>query len=194
MSLRMLARLDLLMEPLRISSAICSAGSLLLEFISLSTPYWVLQSTKKGLVHSGLWTICIGPDCTMYWFNLLVIHIHFTRAFMVIACFCSFFSLLCVCISFERDLLFNISVLRAAVTFSLVAALLILLGMAIFTYVQRHSQPYTNYSLAFGSSYALGWASVPMHLITENGGVKSRREDLSLTCLCSEEDLGLPNM
>ncbi|XP_053254186.1 uncharacterized protein LOC128418492 isoform X1 [Podarcis raffonei] len=77
-----------------------------------------------------------------------------------------FFSLLCVCISFERDLLFNISLLRAAVTFSLVSALLILIGMAIFTYVQRHSQPYTNYSLAFGSSYGLGWASVPMHLIT----------------------------
>ncbi|XP_061453715.1 protein NKG7-like [Rhineura floridana] len=159
-------RLDFLTEPLRIGSGICSAGSLLLEFTSLSTPYWVLESTNKGLLHSGLWKVCLDPDCTLYWFSLLALPIHFTRAFLLIACFCGLISLLCICISFERDLLFRISLVRTAAAFSFCSGLFILIGMSIFTYVHKRSQSYTRDLVIFGSSYGLGWASIPMYVIT----------------------------
>ena len=64
-------QLTFMSYPLRICSGLCCAGSLLVQFTSLSTSYWVLESTQKGLVHSGLWKICINTKCTMYQFNLL---------------------------------------------------------------------------------------------------------------------------
>ncbi|KAL7981105.1 hypothetical protein Chor_005339 [Crotalus horridus] len=44
---------------------------MLLEYMSLSTSYWVLETTHRGMVHSGLWNICLAPKCNLYQFNLL---------------------------------------------------------------------------------------------------------------------------
>ncbi|XP_020663142.3 protein NKG7 [Pogona vitticeps] len=159
-------QLTFMSYPLRICSGLCCAGSLLVQFTSLSTSYWVLESTQKGLVHSGLWKICINTKCTMYQFNLLALHIHVTRGFLLMACLCGLISLLCVCFSFEHMELYHISVLKAAVVLSFSGGLFILMGMSVFTAVYRNSHSYTNYLLYFGSSYGLGWASLPMYAMT----------------------------
>ncbi|KAH0631398.1 hypothetical protein JD844_005706 [Phrynosoma platyrhinos] len=159
-------QIPFLSDPLRISSGICSAGSLLMQFTSLSTSYWVLESTPKGLVHSGLWKICMDPTCTPYQFNLLAPHIHVTRGFLLIACFCGLISLLCICISFEHLDFYGISVIQAAAYLSFGAGFLIMIGMCVFTAVYRSSQAYKQFLVIFGSSYSLGWASTALYAMT----------------------------
>ncbi|XP_044274723.1 protein NKG7-like [Varanus komodoensis] len=156
----------LLTQPLRISSGICAFSSLLLHFASLGTSFWLLETTHKGLAHSGLWQVCLHQECRTYWFTLLAPHIHATRAFLVMGCFCGLLSLLCVCISFERDQIFHTSLTITAAAFSFSAGFLNLIAMSVFTAVHRSSQAYSHFLLLFGSSYGLGWASVPMYSIT----------------------------
>ncbi|KAJ7304057.1 hypothetical protein JRQ81_011579 [Phrynocephalus forsythii] len=156
----------LMSHPLHVCSGLSSAGSLLVQFTSLSTSYWVLEATEKGLVHSGLWKICFNPECTIYQFNILALHIHFTRGFLLIACFCGLISLLCVCISFEHIEIYHISLVKAAALWSFSGGLFILIGMSVFTAVCRSSHSYIKYLLVFGSSYSLGWASLPMYVMT----------------------------
>ncbi|XP_062818799.1 protein NKG7-like [Anolis carolinensis] len=155
-----------LSNPLKFSSGICSAGSLLVQFTSLTTSYWVLESTPKGLVHGGLWRICMGPTCFFYRFHLLAPHIHVARGFLLMACFCGLISLLCICVSFEHNYLYGISVIRTAGYLNLLAGFLIMIGMIVFTAVYRRSKAYTDFLLIFGSSYGLGWASIPMYAMT----------------------------
>ncbi|KAG8143382.1 hypothetical protein E2320_000635, partial [Naja naja] len=137
--------LSFLTQPLKISCSICSAGSLLLEYMSLSTSYWVLETTHRGMVHSGLWDICLESKCNLYQFNLLALHIHVTRAFLLMALFCGFIGLLFSCISFER--------------------FLVLVAMSLFTVILRKSPGYAQRLVIFGSSFSLGWASILMYII-----------------------------
>ncbi|XP_063168383.1 protein NKG7-like, partial [Candoia aspera] len=160
------ADLSFLTQPLKISSGICSAGSLLLEYMSLSTSYWVLETTHRGMAHSGLWKICLDPKCNLYQFNLLALHIHVTRAFLLSALFCGLIGLLFICVSFERKKLYNVSVIRAAAIFSFSAGFLILVAMSLFTATVRRSPAYAQHLLVFGSSFSLGWASILMYFIT----------------------------
>ncbi|XP_067318521.1 protein NKG7-like [Anolis sagrei] len=155
-----------LSDPLKFSSGICSAGSLVVQFTSLSTSYWMLESTRKGLVHGGLWRICLGPTCTFYRFHLLAPQIHVTRGFLLMACFCGLISLLCICVSFEHNDLYGISVVRTAAFLSFLTGFLIMIGMSIFTTFYRRSKAYTEFLLIFGSSYGLGWASIPLYAMT----------------------------
>ncbi|KAM6427739.1 uncharacterized protein PHA67_002818 [Liasis olivaceus] len=95
--------------------------------MSLSTSYWVLETTHRGMVHSGLWKICLDPKCNLYQFNLLALHVHVTRAFLLTALFCGLIGLLFICISFERHKLYDVSVIKAAAVFSFSAGMLLLL-------------------------------------------------------------------
>ncbi|XP_029142893.1 protein NKG7-like, partial [Protobothrops mucrosquamatus] len=158
--------LSFLTQPLKISSGICSAGSLLLEYMSLSTSYWVLETTHRGMVHSGLWNICLAPKCNLYQFNLLALHIHVTRTFLLMALFCGFIGLIFICISFERNKLYNVSVIKAAAIFSFSAGFLILVAMSVFTAIVRRSPGYAQRLVVFGTSFSLGWASILMYIIT----------------------------
>lgn len=38
--------------------------------------------------------------------------------------------------------------------------------MSVFTAVYRTTKPYIQHLVIFGSSYGLGWASIPMYFIT----------------------------
>ncbi|XP_026540358.1 protein NKG7-like [Notechis scutatus] len=158
--------LSFLTQPLKISCGICSAGSLLLEYMSLSTSYWVLETTYRGMVHSGLWDICLESKCNLYQFNLLALHIHVTRAFLLMALFCGFIGLLFSCISFERNKLYDVSVIKVAAIFSFSAGFLVLVAMSLFTAILRKSPGYAQNLVTFGSSFSLGWASILMYIIT----------------------------
>ncbi|KAG8143387.1 hypothetical protein E2320_000643, partial [Naja naja] len=58
------------MQPLWFSSLIFCTASLMLMLIALFTPYWVTESTPHGLLHGGLWSICLDPNCDFYPINL----------------------------------------------------------------------------------------------------------------------------
>ncbi|XP_070620735.1 protein NKG7-like, partial [Erythrolamprus reginae] len=158
--------LSFLIQPLKISSGICSAGSLLLEYMSLSTSYWVLETTHRGMVYSGLWNICLESKCNLYQFNLLALPIHVTRTFLLMALFCGFIGLLFSCISFERIKIYDVSVLKTAAVFSFSAGFLVLIAMSLFTSILRRSPGYAQRLVVFGTSFSLGWASVPMYIVT----------------------------
>ncbi|XP_026574612.1 protein NKG7-like [Pseudonaja textilis] len=158
--------LSFLTQPLKISCGICSAGSLLLEYMSLRTSYWVLETTYRGMVHSGLWDICLESKCNLYQFNLLALHIHVTRAFLLMGLFCGFMGLLFSCISFERNKLYDVSVIKVAAIFSFSAGFLVLVAMSLFTAILRKSPGYAQNLVIFGSSFSLGWASILMYIIT----------------------------
>lgn len=59
-----------LMQPLWFSSLIFCTASLMLMLVALFTPYWVTESTPHGLLHGGLWSICLDPNCDFYPVNL----------------------------------------------------------------------------------------------------------------------------
>ncbi|XP_053124283.1 uncharacterized protein LOC128333161 isoform X2 [Hemicordylus capensis] len=77
--------LTFLTQPLRIGSVVCSSASLLLLLTSLCTSYWLLESTSQGLVHGGLWEICLGPDCKIYPFGAIGICILVSMAVFTIS-------------------------------------------------------------------------------------------------------------
>ncbi|ETE59462.1 Lens fiber membrane intrinsic protein, partial [Ophiophagus hannah] len=134
--------------------------------MSLSTSYWVLETTHRGMVHGGLWDICLESKCNLYQFNLLALHIHVTRAFLLMALFCGFMGLLFSCISFERNKLYDVSVIKVAAIFSFSAGFLVLVAMSLFTTILRKSPGYAQRLVIFGSSFSLGWVSILMYIIT----------------------------
>ncbi|XP_034279461.1 transmembrane protein 235-like [Pantherophis guttatus] len=154
-----------LMQPLWFSSLIFCTASLMLMLVALFTPYWVTESTPHGLLHGGLWSICLDPNCDFYPVNLAWF-VHTARTFLVLGTICGFLAWCCVSFSFLRTQVSSVSLVLLASIFSITAGTLFLLGMCIFTYIYRNSRPYTQHLIIFGSSYSLAWACIPMFIIT----------------------------
>nr|XP_056702355.1 protein NKG7-like [Euleptes europaea] len=164
--------ISVLTQPLRISSAVCSSGSLLMLFTSLTTSYWVTEQSSHGLIHSGLWEVCLHPHCHYFQFNILLLcsspteYLHVTRAFLILALLFGMASLLFICISFERVSMGPIYFMAIAGLLSFTTAFSILIANSVFTAVYRSKQLYLLHLVIFGSSYGLCWASLPAYIIT----------------------------
>ncbi|XP_066494956.1 protein NKG7-like [Tiliqua scincoides] len=142
------------MLPLQISCAVCSTATLLLLITSLCTSYWMTETPPQGLLHSGLWEICMNDKCTLYGFSAVATFIHVIRGFLVAATFSGIMSLSCICISIQRTHLGPVPMLRTAATLS------------FGTVSYRSSKPDLQQLTRYGSSYSLGWASSPMYFLT----------------------------
>ncbi|XP_077196851.1 protein NKG7-like [Paroedura picta] len=158
--------LTVLTHPLRISSAICSCGSFLILFTSLTTSYWVTERSPHGLVHWGLWETCLRPSCFFFFFSSLAEYLHVTRAFLIMAVLCGLTSLFFICISFERVSVGPVYFMVAAGLLSCSTGFFTLIAISVFTVVNRSTEGYMRHILIFGSSYGLCWASIPIYVFT----------------------------
>ncbi|KAL8219396.1 UNVERIFIED_CONTAM: hypothetical protein K2H54_023605 [Gekko kuhli] len=156
--------INVLTHPLRISSAICSSGSSVVLFTCLTTSYWVTERSLHGLIHSGLWEICLEPTCRYIQFSASE-HLHVTRAFIIMALLCGVASLLFICISFERVSVGPIYFMMSAGLLSFTAGFFTLIAISVFTAAYRSQEKYTQHLIIFGSSYGLCWVSIPMYVI-----------------------------
>ncbi|XP_054854884.1 protein NKG7-like [Eublepharis macularius] len=157
--------MDVLTHPLRISSAICSACSLLILLTSLTTSYWVTERTPQGLIHAGLWEMCREPSCRYFPFRVPEF-LHVTRAFLIMAVLCGLVSLIFICISFEHASVGPIYFMVVAGLLSFTAGFFTLIGISVFTAVHKSKRQYIQHLIIFGSSYGLGWASISMYITT----------------------------
>ncbi|XP_053124282.1 protein NKG7-like isoform X1 [Hemicordylus capensis] len=158
--------LTFLTQPLRIGSVVCSSASLLLLLTSLCTSYWLLESTSQGLVHGGLWEICLGPDCKIYPFGAIAPFLHASRAFLIMATLLGISSLSCSCVAFSRCRTGPVSLDTIAAGLSFGAGICILVSMAVFTISYWSANPFIQNVIIFGSSYGAGWVSFPMYTMT----------------------------
>ncbi|XP_048357622.1 lens fiber membrane intrinsic protein-like [Sphaerodactylus townsendi] len=156
---------DVLTHTLRVCCAICSSGSLLILFTSLTTSYWVTEKTHQGLVHTGLWEMCLGPTCHYIEFPVPEF-LNVTRAFVMIAVVCGIASLLCICISFEYVSIGPIYLLAVAGLLSFSTGFFTLIAISVFTAVNKSKKVYLQHLMIFGSSYGLCWASIPAYITT----------------------------
>ncbi|KAJ6663669.1 hypothetical protein lerEdw1_009748 [Lerista edwardsae] len=150
--------------PLQISSAVCSAASLLLLLTALCTSSWLME--KSSAIHSGLWVIYRGPEFTVYGFRSLATFIHVTRGLLVAATFLGILSLSFICLSFQRTYLGRVSLIATAATLSFSAGLVTMISMSVFTVSYRRSDKDIQQLTSFGSSYHLGWTSSAMYFLT----------------------------
>ncbi|CAI5781223.1 protein NKG7-like [Podarcis lilfordi] len=86
-------------------------------------------------------------------------YIDATRTFMFFAVIAGVISCICLCGNFFSFQLRSISKTKSSAIASLVAALCVMIGMAIFTGQTGGIAPY-------GWSFGLGWATFPLFLIT----------------------------
>ncbi|XP_054855965.1 lens fiber membrane intrinsic protein-like [Eublepharis macularius] len=144
------------MNSLQIATAIFATISFGLLLAAVTSDYWVEASD-----HSGLWQVCQGSVCYSYGMEVAG-YIHATRAFMLMATIAgavSFFSLWSL---FRHPNIGSFSLAKIAAIASLVAGLCALIAMSIFTGRVNHSHRHGKYGWSFG----VGWASVPLSLLT----------------------------
>ncbi|XP_053254196.1 epithelial membrane protein 2-like [Podarcis raffonei] len=147
------------MHILQISAVICAFISLVLLLIALGSDYWI-QSAKEN---SGLWAHCstkiLFNICLPFFIKEVPGFYHATRTFLFFGVIAGAISCIGLCGNFFSFQLRSISKTKSSAIASLVAALCVMIGMAIFTGQTGGIAPY-------GWAFGLGWATFPLFLIT----------------------------
>ncbi|XP_050786275.1 protein NKG7-like [Gopherus flavomarginatus] len=155
------------MLPLQIPSTVLALLSLLLLVAALSSEHW-LEARRDGVfVHSGLWKICANSVCAMP--LKLPDYIEATKTFLILgllAGLLSAFSLLALLSGSGLD---TVSPLVVSAVGSFSAGFCVLIALTVFTSEFAEVIKVTWPHISFGWSWGLGWASIPLFLLT--GGV-----------------------
>nr|XP_048683993.1 protein NKG7-like [Caretta caretta] len=155
------------MLPLQVPSTALALLSLLLLVVALSSDHW-LEARRNGIfVHSGLWKICVNSVCGMP--SKLPDYIEATKMFLMLgllAGLLSAFSLLALLRGSSFD---TVSPFVVSAMGSFSAGFCILIALTVFTSEFAEVMKVTWLHVSFGWSWGLGWASIPLFLLT--GGV-----------------------
>ncbi|XP_053254174.1 lens fiber membrane intrinsic protein-like [Podarcis raffonei] len=151
------------MHILQISAVVSAFISLLLTLIALGSDHWVLI----GNLNRGLWKFCRPSAssyiCVTYSMDLEPDSYHATRAFLFFGMIAGAISCIGLCCTFFPFQLGSISKTKSSAIASLIAAGCVLIAMATFTGCLT---PQSSSEWSYGWSFGLGWANIPLFLIT----------------------------
>ncbi|XP_075764013.1 protein NKG7-like [Pelodiscus sinensis] len=166
------------MQPLRIVSTGLALLSLLLLLLALGSDHW--RVNNGGFV-MGLWQVCYYSICGKY--TAVSDYVGATRAFLFLAMIAGGVSSIAVITSFFRSHLGPVPLTLVSAVGSFSAGLCAMIAMAVFTAevalvtaeitvvtaeMARFWTPDQGQlpTFSYGWSFALGWASFPLFLLT----------------------------
>ncbi|XP_048357031.1 lens fiber membrane intrinsic protein-like [Sphaerodactylus townsendi] len=144
------------MRALQFATAILASISLGLLLAALASRDWVIF----GSSHIGLWQICNGNICQAYG-AIFPVDLHAIRFFLMVGMLAGATSFLYLWAFTCNQSIGSVSMAKIAGITSLVAGFCALIAMSVFTGVNNSA-----FMRNYGWSFAVGWASAPLFLIT----------------------------
>ncbi|CAM4678717.1 unnamed protein product [Lepidochelys olivacea] len=155
------------MLHLQVASPTLALLSLLLLLVALGSDHWLLLKENQVVMHSGLWKLCMNLGCLIP-LNVPDL-INASRACLILAVIAGLLSCLALLASFFCSHLGSVSLTLVSAMGSFSAGFCILIALTVFTSEFAEVMKVTWLHVSFGWSWGLGWASIPLFLLT--GGV-----------------------
>ncbi|XP_074837576.1 protein NKG7-like [Carettochelys insculpta] len=151
---------------LQVSCAALAMLSLLLLLAALGSDHW-LEARSDVFIHSGLWKICVNSMCVMP--MKLPDYIEATKLFLMLGLLEGLLSAFTLLTWLCGPSFRSVPLLTVSAVGSFSAGFCTMIAMAVFTSQFAELVEITWPHLSFGWSLGLGWASVPLFLLS--GGV-----------------------
>uniref|UniRef100_A0A674IF70 Lens intrinsic membrane protein 2.2 n=1 Tax=Terrapene triunguis TaxID=2587831 RepID=A0A674IF70_9SAUR len=139
---------------------LCAVSGLVLLIVATATDFWMQYRYSENLSNQGLWRFCVSGKCHPH--TVSIAFWDATRAFMLLSILSCFAGIILGLTAFSSNS--RASRTRSAGITLLIAGLLALLGLSVYTGVTVNffGKRYANWR--FSWSYILGWIAVILTL------------------------------
>ncbi|XP_019353157.1 lens fiber membrane intrinsic protein isoform X2 [Alligator mississippiensis] len=152
------------MHSLMGGGLLCAVSGLVLLIVATATDFWMQYRYSGNLSHQGLWRYCVGGKCHVH--TITIAFWDATRAFMLLSILSCFAGIILGLTTFSSSA--RLTRTRMAGITLLIAGLLALLGLSIYTGVTVNVFAKRYEDWRFSWSYILGWVGV---ILTISAGV-----------------------
>ncbi|XP_053134839.1 lens fiber membrane intrinsic protein-like [Hemicordylus capensis] len=143
---------------------LCAASGLVLLIVATATDFWMQYRYSGNLSNQGLWRFCVGGKCHPHTITLAFWDA--TRAFMLLSILSSFAGIILGLTAYSSGA--RSARIRSAGIALMIAGLLALLGVSVYTGVTVNFYGKRYAEWRFSWSYILGWIAV---ILTISAGV-----------------------